>query len=241
MRVSRFYFPTPIGQLKELVMPDKLAHYMRTVLRLKANDEVILFDGSGHDFQGVITVCNKKTVEVTLHNQTAIHKESPISIHLGQGPCRGEKMDWVIQKSVELGVAAITPIQCEFGNVKLSGDRLTQKQQHWQQVAVSACEQSGRGIIPTVHPVMSFAQWTEQVDAELKLLLHPGEHNGLPASSLTKGIACAVGPEGGFSEDEVMQAQAQGFHAIALGPRILRTETAPIAMLSVLQAQFGDF
>ena len=241
MRVSRFYFPTPIGQLKELVMPDKLAHYMRTVLRLKVNDEVILFDGGGCDFQGVITTCSKKTVEVTLHNQTAIHNESPLSIHLGQGLCRGEKMDWVIQKSVELGVAAITPIQSEFGNVKLSGDRLTQKQQHWQQVAISACEQSGRSILPTVHPVMSFAQWTEQVDAKLKLLLHPGEHNVLRASSPANSIACAVGPEGGFSEGEVMQAQAQGFHAIALGPRILRTETAPIAMLSVLQAQFGDF
>ena len=241
MRVSRFYFPTSIGQLKELVMPDKLAHYMRTVLRLKANDEVILFDGSGHDFQGVITACSKKTVAVILQNQTTIHNESPLSIHLGQGLCRGEKMDWVIQKSVELGVAAITPIQSEFGNVKLSGDRFHQKQQHWQQIAISACEQSGRSIIPTVHPVMSFAQWTEQVDAQLKLLLHPGEHNALPASSPIKGIACAVGPEGGFGEGEVMQAQAQGFHAIALGPRILRTETAPIAILSLLQAQFGDF
>jgi len=241
MRVSRFYFPTPIGQLKELVMPDKLAHYMRTVLRLKANDDVILFDGSGCDFHGAITACSRKTVEVTLHNQTTIHNESPLSIHLGQGLCRGEKMDWVIQKSVELGVAAITPILCEFGNVKLSGDRLTQKQHHWQQVAISACEQSERSIVPTVHPMMSFAQWTEQVDAEQKLLLHPGENNALPTLSAVNGIACAVGPEGGFSEGEVTQAQAQGFQTIALGPRILRTETAPIAMLSVLQAQFGDF
>ena len=241
MRISRFYFPTPIGQHKALVIPDNLAHYMRTVLRLKINDDVILFDGSGHDFHGVITACSKKTVEVTLHNQTAIHTESPLRIHLGQGLCRGEKMDWVIQKSVELGVAAITPIQCEFGNVKLNGDRLTQKQHHWQQVAISACEQSGRSIIPTVHPVTSFTQWAEQVDAEQKLLLHPGENNALQTLSPANNIACAVGPEGGFSEGEVMQAQAQRFQAIALGPRILRTETAPIAMLSVLQAQFGDF
>ncbi len=239
MRVSRFFINTPL-HLGEHEIPPYLAHYMGRVLRLPLNASVQLFDGSGFEFLGTITQIDKKGIIVNLTKQLTGLGESPLYTHLGQGLARGERMDFVIQKATELGVNEITPLFTDRSEVRLNEERADKRIAHWQQVAISACEQSGRSKIPIIHPPQSVSGWVEKVEADLKLMLHlvaePLSNYPKPAS-----LAILIGPEGGFTDDEMILAQQNDFQQVHIGGRVLRTETAPIVALTIAQQMWGDF
>lgn len=203
-------------------------------------DALQLFDGSGNEFRGTLLEVGKKRVVVRLDESFAGQVESPLQIHLGQGLSRGERMDWAIQKATELGVNEITPIFSERCEVRLKDERADKRLAHWRQVAVSACEQCGRSRVPVIHPPVLLADWIKQTQADLKLVLHP-EAEPLVSHAKPATLAFLIGPEGGLSDAEVDQAQGAGFLPARLGPRVLRTETAPVVALAVAQQLWGDF
>ncbi|MOA28269.1 Ribosomal RNA small subunit methyltransferase E [compost metagenome] len=177
---------------------------------------------------------------VQIDEQFAGQVESPLHIHLGQGLSRGERMDWAIQKATELGVNEITPIFSDRCEVRLKDERADKRLLHWRQVAISACEQCGRSRVPVIHPPVLLADWIKQTEAELKLVLHPVAEP-LVSHAKPATLAFLIGPEGGLTDAEVEQAKGNGFHAARLGPRVLRTETAPVVALAVAQQLWGDF
>ena len=239
MRLSRFYIAAPLS-LGQHALPEEQAHYIGRVLRHSAGDAVQLFDGSGQEYLGQLIEVGKKNVRVELTEQLPGQPDSPLRVHLGQGLSRGERMDWAIQKATELGVAEITPIVSERCEVRLKDERADKRLAHWQQVAISACEQCGRSTVPVIHPPQLLVDWLAQVEAELKLVLHPVAE---PLASHAKpaSLAFLIGPEGGLNDNEVSQAVAANFQAARLGPRVLRTETAAAVALSVAQQLWGDF
>jgi 16S rRNA (uracil1498-N3)-methyltransferase len=239
MRLSRFFIDAPLS-LGEHELPEAQAHYIGRVLRMTEGDALQVFDGSGTEFRGTLLEVGKKRVRVQLDDSFAGQAESPLRIHLGQGLSRGERMDWAIQKATELGVSEITPIVSERCEVRLKDERAEKRQAHWQQVAVSACEQCGRSVVPIIHSPVPLADWLKRTEADLKLVLHPVAE---PLTSHDKPdtLAFLIGPEGGLNDAEVEQAKDAGFHAARLGPRVLRTETAPVVALSVAQQLWGDF
>jgi 16S rRNA (uracil1498-N3)-methyltransferase len=239
MRLSRFFVDLPLS-LGQHPLPEAQAHYIGRVLRLAAGDAVQLFDGSGQEFVGELVEVGKKNVVVELREQFAGQPESPLRIHLGQGLSRGERMDWAIQKATELGVAEITPLLSERCEVRLKDERADKRLAHWRQIAISACEQCGRSRVPAINPPLGLTDWLAQTEAELKLVLHPVAEP-LAGHARPASLAFLIGPEGGLSDAEVEQAQRAGYQAARLGPRVLRTETAPVVALSVAQQLWGDF
>lgn len=239
MRLSRFFIDAPLS-LGSHDLPEAQAHYIGRVLRHAAGDAVQLFDGSGQEFVGELLEVGKKSVRVELREQFAGLAESPLRIHLGQGLSRGERMDWAIQKATELGVAEITPIVSERCEVRLKDERADKRLAHWRQIAVSACEQCGRSVLPVIHPPLTLADWLAQTAADLRLVLHPVAEP-LSGHARPTSLAFLIGPEGGLADVEVRQAQAAGYRAARLGPRVLRTETAPVVALAVAQQLWGDF
>jgi 16S rRNA (uracil1498-N3)-methyltransferase len=239
MRLSRFFIDAPLS-LGQHELPETQAHYIGRVLRLAAGDAVQLFDGSGQEYLGELVEVGKKAVRVELREAIAGMAESPLRVHLGQGLSRGERMDWAIQKATELGVAEISPIVSERCEVRLKDERADKRLAHWRQVAISACEQCGRSVLPVIHAPVALADWQRQVEADLKLVLHPVAEP-LASHARPGSLAFLIGPEGGLSDAEVDAAKAAGFHAARLGPRVLRTETAPVVALTVAQQLWGDF
>ncbi|GFM83028.1 ribosomal RNA small subunit methyltransferase E [Pseudomonas cichorii] len=239
MRLSRFFIDATLS-LGEHELPEAQAHYISRVLRMVEGDALQLFDGSGTEFLGTLVEVGKKRVRVQLNESLAGQIESPLRIHLGQGLSRGERMDWAIQKATELGVTEITPIVSERCEVRLKDERAEKRQAHWQQIAISACEQCGRSVVPVIHPPMPLADWLKRTEADLKLVLHPVAE-ALTSHEKPTTLAFLIGPEGGLNDAEVEQAREAGFHAARLGPRVLRTETAPVVALSVAQQLWGDF
>ncbi len=239
MRLSRFFIDAPLN-LGEHELPEAQAHYIGRVLRMAEGDAVQLFDGSGQEYLGQLLEVGKKRVRVQLDEQFAGQVESSLPIHLGQGLSRGERMDWAIQKATELGVSEITPIISERCEVRLKDERADKRLAHWRQIAVSACEQCGRSRVPVIHAPVLLGEWLKQIDAGLKLVLHPVAEP-LVSHAKPASLAFVIGPEGGLTDGEVDQAKAAGFHAARLGPRVLRTETAPVVALAVAQQLWGDF
>jgi len=239
MRLSRFFIDMPLS-LGQHALPETQAHYIGRVLRHAPGDAVQLFDGSGREYLGELLEVGKKGVRVELREELAGLPESPLRIHLGQGLSRGERMDWAIQKATELGAAEITPIISERCEVRLKDERADKRLSHWRQVAISACEQCGRSVLPVIHAPTSLAEWQAAVQAELKLVLHP-QAEPWSGHAPPRSLAFLIGPEGGLSDDEVERARAAGFHPARLGPRVLRTETAPVVALAVAQQLWGDF
>lgn len=239
MRLSRFFINKPL-QLGEHELPAPLAHYMGKVLRLVDNTPIQLFDGLGAEFLGHIGSMSKKGGVVVLTKQLKGLGESPLYTHLGQGLCRGERMDFVIQKATELGVNEITPLFTERCEVRLNDERADKRILHWQQIAISACEQCGRSKLPIINQPKYASDWVKEVEADLKLVLHliaePMENHPKPSS-----LALFIGPEGGFSDAEILLAEQHAFQNVRLGSRVLRTETAPIVALSIAQQLWGDF
>ena len=239
MRLSRFFIDAPLS-LGRHELPEAQAHYIGRVLRLAPGAAEQLFDGSGREYLGELVEVGKKSVSVELHEAFDGLAEPALRIHLGQCLSRGELMDWAIQKATELGVAEITPLVSERCEVRLKDERADKRLAHWRQIAISACEQCGRSVLPVIHAPVSLDDWQRQVQAELKLVLHPVAEP-LASHARPSSLAFLIGPEGGLSDAEVEQAKHHGFHAARLGPRVLRTETAPVVALSVAQQLWGDF
>lgn len=217
------------------------AHHLRQVLRLKVNDKLIIFNGEGGCYKGYLCQNDKKQVTIKLESFDAENKQSPLNIHLGQAISRGEKMDFTIQKAVELGVAAITPLLTEKCGVKLSPERQEKRMRHWQAVIISACEQCGRNLLPQLHPPQKLADWLQEIAPITGFVLDPQQadtwHNIIGEFS---ELALLVGSESGLTTAEVDLAQQNGLQGLTLGPRILRTETAALTAITALQLKWGD-
>lgn len=239
MRLSRFFVDLPLA-LGEHQLPEAQAHYIGRVLRLAEGDRVQLFNGLGDEYLATLVEVGKKTVSLRVDEVLPGQPNSRLRVHLGQGLSRGERMDWAIQKATELGVDELTPIVSERCEVRLKDERADKRLAHWRQVAISACEQSGRSTVPVIHPPQLLADWLAQCDAELKLVLHPVAAP-LASHPAPASLAFLIGPEGGLSDAEVEQARQAHFHPACLGPRVLRTETAPVVALAVAQQLWGDF
>ena len=242
MREVRVYSDQPLSADTTLQLGDTAARHVSQVLRMKPGQTLTLFDGSGGEYPATIASVARATVEVTTGALQTTDRESPLAITLWHGLCRAERMDTVVQKATELGVARIQPMLTERSVIKLDERRAAKKTLHWQNIAISACEQCGRNIVPEVLPPARFAALlTAGHKTDSALLLHPAAERSL-AQSLDNGrsVLLCTGPEGGFSPAEVDAAQAAGFITVTLGPRVLRTETAPLAALSVIQTLAGD-
>jgi|TARA_R100000005_G_scaffold85934_1_gene54572 16S rRNA (uracil1498-N3)-methyltransferase len=240
MRIPRIFTAQALAGVSSLTLEAGPSQHLAKVLRLAAGAPVCLFDGSGNDFPATILTADKRAVTVALEQGQPGLAESPLRIHLGIGVSRGERMDWVVQKATELGVAAITPLYTERTEVRLRGERETRKLQHWQQIAISACEQSGRSHLPQVFSPETLPSWLGNCTDDQRLVLH---HRAVPlptAATPPASLSLLVGPEGGLSAAEIEAAEGAGFKPLALGPRVLRTETAPLAALAILQARWGD-
>ncbi len=240
MRIPRVYDNQPLREGAEICLGEFAASHLGRVLRMPVGAELVVFNGEGGEYPAVLTEVSKKRVVARLAACTDRASDSSLKIHLGQSLSRGERMDYAVQKATELGVTQLTPLFSERSEVRLKGDRLVKKRQHFQQVAISASEQSGRCRIPVVEPPVTLSEWLSVTDAELKLVLDPRAPRALSSFETPSSVALLIGPEGGLSEPEVEQAEAAGFLPIALGPRVLRTETAPVAALSLLQYLWGD-
>ncbi len=241
MRIPRIFHSAQLALGENVALDEQAAAHVGRVLRMQVSDKLMLFDGHGGQYLAEITAANKKNVTATPISFEDSCSESPLSIHLGQGISRGDKMDYTIQKAVELGVSEITPLFTERCGVKLSGERLEKKHQQWQKIAISACEQCGRNTIPTIHPPQNLSDWLSQSTKELKITLYPLANATIKTLETPHhGIRLIVGPEGGLSDDEIQQTLNAEFNGIQLGPRILRTETAGLCVVSALQLQFGD-
>lgn len=237
----RIYQSCPIELGAVIELDEQASHHLIRVLRVQINDQVTLFNGLGGEFTCTVVEVGKKRIKLKVLTAVAREVESPIQITLAQGLARGEKMDYIVQKAVELGVVAVVPLITTRSNVKLPRERAEKKVQHWQQIAISACEQSGRNLIPQIEPITFFEEWINQVQSDYKWVLDPHAQVKLQSKEQKKGkMLLLIGPEGGLTRDEVTMAERKGFKALTLGPRILRTETAPVAALAILQALFGD-
>lgn len=241
MRIPRIYHPEIIHTLGVIALSEDAAGHIGRALRMQEGQQVLLFDGSGAEFPAVIASVSKKSVEVKLTERVERNSESPLDLHLGQVVSRGDKMEFTIQKSVELGVNTITPLISERCGVKLDHKRFEKKLDQWQKIAISACEQCGRNTIPEIRPIMKLEEWCAEKYDGLKLNLHPRAKysiNTLP--SPVEKVRLLIGPEGGLSAQEIDMTQEYQFEETLLGPRVLRTETAALTAITALQVRFGD-
>ena len=242
-----FFVPDAIAPGATPELPDEAAHHAVRVLRLSDGAAVELFDGRGGAWRARLKIAGKKVLAV-LDAFADAECESPLAVTLVQCLPAADKMDWVVQKGTELGLAAIQPVAARRSVIKLSGERMERRVQHWQQVAVSACEQCGRNRPPAVAPIVDLPQYLGRMAAqnpdhnEARWILAPGgagSLRGLPAP--TGPVVLLVGPEGGFEDEELKAARVAGFQPLTLGPRVMRTETAGMAAVAALMALWGDF
>lgn len=242
MPLRRIFSEEPLHAGTTLRLRGEAANHVARVLRLRAGDTLIVFDGSGRDFHGEITGCGHGEVHVRVGAGHEVTTESPADITLLQGVCRGQRMDTVIQKATELGVRRIVPVLTGRSVVRLDARQTDRRHQHWQRVAIGACEQCGRSRLPEVLAPQALAAGLQGTARCLtRLLLDPTGEAPTDAATARGGpIALLVGPEGGLNEAEQRLARDCGFRAVRLGPRILRTETAPLAALAILQYLVGD-
>lgn len=242
MRNTRIFHAEPLSLKQTVTLSENAARHIRTVLRLAVNDAITLFNGDGCDYHAKITAITKKSLKVTIVEKIKIDNESALHIHLGQAISRNDRMDIALQKAVELGVQEITPLITQHCAIKINDDQLRKKQQHWQGIIISACEQSGRAVLPILHPAKLLQDWLVNIHHEVGIVADPLAQQSLKALSLSPTqISLLIGPEGGLHHAEIMLAKQQHFHTIQLGKRILRTETAAIASISVIQSYWGDF
>lgn len=250
MRIPRFYYSGPLNVGQTLELPAELFRHAIQVLRMKAGEALILFNGAGGEFLTELDTVNKRSAAINIRSFDPVNRESALHLTLVQSIIKPDKMDLAIQKSVELGVSTIQPIISQRSVVRMGRDKLDKKLAHWQAVALSACEQSGRTGIPTVLTPTDLGAWLARPlsnidhDAEVRMMLMPGDYprihtltDKLPANP---HISLMIGPEGGFSADEAELCMNHDVMMISLGPRILRAETAAVSVIALLQQQFGD-
>jgi len=241
MARHRLFVAEPVAPDRRLRIEGETAHYIGRVLRLREGDDVVLFDGSGTEFPATVISIRKHVAELLPGQGSKRDVESPLGIQLIQGISRGERMDLVVQKATELGVWRITPVLTAHSVVRLDAERSARRHEHWSRIARSACEQCGRNRLPVIDEAQPLADVLQKPGpATLKLMLHPGPGTDLASLAPPDAVAVLIGPEGGLSDDERRLAKAAGFASLRLGPRILRTETATLAALAILQARWGD-
>ena len=240
MRVIRCFVEAPLAAGARIALPEGAAGHLARVLRLGAGDACVLFNGDGRDYDARIVSAGRKAVEVEIEGMREVRNESTLRIVLVQGIARGEKMDLILQKATELGVAGVVPVHGERGEVRLDGERADKRLRHWRSVVASACEQSGRARVPEVAGPRSLADALADLPST-RLLLDPEATQPLPLNIPDGGCALAIGPEGGWSPQDIATLQAAGFVGARLGPRVLRTETAGLAAIAALQMLAGDF
>lgn len=241
MRLTRCYLDQPLDVGTTVILPESAAQHLIRVLRLREGDACMLFNGDGHDHDARIVAIGKRETQAEITARRRIDNESPLRITLLQGIARGEKMDWIVQKATELGVARILPVASERSDVRLDEARAHKRHAHWQEIAISACEQSGRAVLPELLPTQPLASATRRCDGT-GFILDPASAASIKsvASTLSTAFTLAIGPEGGWSPRDLEQLREAGFCGLRLGPRVLRTETAGIAAIAALQALAGD-
>lgn len=242
MTLGRIFQSSSLSVATILRLDERASHYVAHVLRGKSGDKLTLFNGNNQEYAAIIQKLDKKGVEVEILSSMLRDVESPLKLHLAQGIARGEKMDFIIQKAVELGVTTLTPLITERCNVKMLGTREEKRLAHWRAIAISACEQSGRNTVPNIHSPIDLKVWMATNKNKLGFVLSPHVKGRLAQIDLNKNslITLLIGPEGGLSTTEVTLAMQSGLLPLNLGPRILRTETATIAAITMLQSYYGD-
>ena len=241
MRAVRIYQPEIYTPGQTYVLSAEAGQHVAVVLRMQPEDALILFTGDNREYYARIIEVQKKRVLVKIESVQALSRESPRAMHLAQAIAKGDRMEWIVQKAVELGVSSFRPLMTERCAIKLDKQRLLKKCRQWQSIAIAACEQCGRNQIPQILTPLTLDDYILQSSAELKFILHPEGDKGWQDYSLVSGeIDLLIGPEGGISSEELHRAKLAGFNPLRLGPRVLRTETAGIAVLSLLQAIIGD-
>lgn len=244
MRLTRVYVNSPLVLEQTLTLQAMSSAHLIKVLRLRAGAQFIAFNGDGRDFLCEIVIARAEACEARVLQAQASCPESPVRICLIQAICRGEKMDWLLEKATELGVSEVVIVKSERSEVHLEPERASKRREHWQRVAISACEQSGRAVVPEVRGLFALDQFLSQQSMDgsvAKVVLQPAGPALGSIKPSTGHIQIAVGPEGGWSERDLQQLSLAGFQRVGLGPRILRTETAGLVGISVLQHAFGDF
>ncbi len=243
MRIPRLYLPVPLTVGATVALNDNAFNHAVRVLRLKPGAALILFDGAGGACAATLVDVGKRDAWARVAETLPGEVESPLRVVLAQGVSRGEKMDYTLQKAVELGVAVIQPLFAERGGIGLTGERLARKTQHWRGIVIGACEQCGRNRLPELREPLPLAEWLRQpVEPGLRLLLDPLAERGLRGLEPPTGVVTLlIGPEGGLSSAETAQARQAGFTGVRLGPRVLRTETAGVAALAAVQTLWGDW
>jgi 16S rRNA (uracil1498-N3)-methyltransferase len=243
MRIPRIFTDLLLSCDTTVAIEGSAARHLSSALRMKVGQEITLFNGQGGEYAAELTEVGKNRVSAKVVEHRDIHRESALKLHLAIGVSRGERMDLIVQKATELGVTEITPLFTERTEVKLSGERLDKKIRHWQQVAISACEQCQRNLVPVINSPATPDQWLHlsgQNSDALKLVLHHRTEKRLSEHQAVSDVCLLVGPEGGLSDREIEAAIGNGFQPLALGPRVLRTETAPLAAISIIQSLWGD-
>lgn len=241
MRISRIYINNGLKEGVETGLTGETAHYAINVLRMQNGQQLVVFNGKGGQYSAEIINIKKGKVEIKVREYQPDERESSLDITLVQGISRSQRMDYAIQKSVELGVARIVPVITEFCSMQLNTKHNEKKYNHWRKIIINACEQCGRNRLPVLDNVIEFANWLNLDTNRLKIILHPDKGTRIAdINSRVDNITILTGPEGGFSQNEFEQALKSGYQPVKLGPRILRTETASIAAISACQAMWGD-
>lgn len=241
MRIPRIFTSAPLACGRIIDLEEAPSRHLSKALRMEAGRELIVFDGQGGEYQAIIHEVGKKVTRVKLLVHDGIERESPLFTHLAIGISRGDKMDWVLQKATELGINEITPLFCERTEVRLSGIRLDKKQQQWHKILQSCCEQCQRNTVPTLNTAISFEKFINEPPNGLNFVLHHRSEKPLGDYKPPTSCGLLIGPEGGLSIKEIELAQNANFEPLRIGPRVMRTETAPLAALSLLQQLWGDF
>lgn len=241
MSIPRIFQNQALTVHQTIVLDKEALQHLCTVLRLSTGSEIILFNGDGYEYPSILTYqAHSKMLKATVQNKILKNRESSLLTHLGQVISKGHRMEYSLQKSVELGVSQITPLYSARSEVFLKGERVEKKLEHWQKIIIHACQQCGRNQYPILHKPTPILEWIKQSPEHTKLILDLRSHQTLKSISLSDTIAILIGPEGGLTDNEQEYAKHNGFTGIQLGPRILRTETAPIVILSALQLLKGD-
>lgn len=240
VRIHRLYSEQALEPGSPARLDGRAAHYLGRVLRVASGDNVVLFNGDGHDYACTVGPMRKDAVELEVRSRLPAKPESPLRLTVVQAVSRGERMDLTLQKCTELGAAAFQPVWSERVEVRLKGEKLERRLQHWQGVVVSACEQSGRAVVPEVRVPLALADWAALTPDGDRLVLAPEAEEPLAAVAQPDAVSVVVGPEGGFDESELRRLESAGVRPVRLGPRVLRTETAAPAAVAILQALAGD-
>ncbi len=243
MALTRLFIRSELQTGQDLELDKEQAHYLGRALRLRPGDALTIFSAGSGEFEAKLTSIGKSNGEIAVGAAVVTATESPLKLHLVQGVSRGERMDLVVQKATELGVKRISPVLTEYAMVKLEGSRASKRREHWQKIAESACEQSGRTRPPLIDEPMPLKNWfgSKTSETDVDLILKPNAATAMASLKAPQTKVCLlIGPEGGFSDNEYEDAEISGFTAVSLGPRVLRTETAAIAAITIAETLWGD-